>query len=130
VFPASITMLLTACGSGDLTLNEADPDIVAQKPTWTQVEPIFQRECVPCHAGTDETGDDDDDDARDKRLLAAASSNDPGLESCRSVMNNSEDIISEVFRNNTMPPGAWPRLTSKERLTIERWMATGQAACD
>ncbi|MDP6019184.1 MAG: hypothetical protein QGI32_24050, partial [Candidatus Latescibacteria bacterium] len=82
------------------------------------------------HAGTDETGDDDDDDARDKRLLAAASSNDPGLESCRSVMNNSEDIISEVFRNNTMPPGAWPRLTSKERLTIERWMATGQAACD
>ncbi|MDP6019185.1 MAG: hypothetical protein QGI32_24055, partial [Candidatus Latescibacteria bacterium] len=44
VFPASITMLLTACGSGDLTLNEADPDIVAQKPTWTQVEPIFQRE--------------------------------------------------------------------------------------
>ena len=53
LFLGLAAMLFLACGSGDLTLNEADPDIVAQKPTFAQVYPIFQRECIPCHSGTD-----------------------------------------------------------------------------
>jgi len=133
----SLTML-AACASGDLTLNEADPDIVARKPTFEQVYPIFQRECIPCHAGTDQgsgddnSGDDDEreirksDDVPSARLLdLTASSIDPGLESCESIVANLDDIIEDIFVNNDMPPGAWPRLTSKEKLTIERWIDGG-----
>jgi hypothetical protein len=129
---------LLACGSGDLTLNEADPQIVAQKPAWAEVEPIIQRDCVPCHAGIDlGDGDDDDDDEGDEgddkpaggRLTTAASSNDPGLESCPSVVANLDDVVEEIFDDNSMPPGAWPRLSSRQKLIIERWIAAG-ASCD
>jgi hypothetical protein len=34
---AALVVIFVACGSGDLTLNEADPDIVAQKPSFEQV---------------------------------------------------------------------------------------------
>jgi uncharacterized membrane protein len=127
---AAMVVILVACGSGDLTLNEANPDIVAQKPSFAQVYPIFQRDCIPCHAGTDEDpdsededDDDDDDDGSAARSLGVSlSSFDPGLESCRSILNNLDDIVKTIFVDNNMPPGAWPRLTSKEKLTIERWI--------
>ena len=114
--------ILAACASGDRTLNEADPGIVAQRPAYAQVEPIFQADCVPCHSGADE---------RAGRRLATmvAIANDPGLESCQSIVNNLEDVVEEIFDKNSMPPGAWPRLTSKERLTTERWI-DGGASCD
>ena len=48
---------------------------------------------------------------------------DPGLESCQSIINNLDDIDDDIFIDNNMPPGAWPRLTSKEKLIIERWIA-------
>ncbi len=122
------TIVLTACGSGDLTLNQADPDIVAQRPTWAHVEPIIQRECVPCHTGRDETpknDNEDEDDLRTRDSLkkpAAPMGEDPGLESCLSVVANLEDVVESIFKRNDMPPGAWPRLDSKERLIIERWI--------
>ena len=52
LFTGLLLAMLVACGSGDRTLNEADPDIVAQRPTFAQVYPIFQRDCIPCHSGT------------------------------------------------------------------------------
>ena len=126
--------ILAACASGDRTLNEADPGIVAQRPAYAQVEPIFQADCVPCHSGTDERAEYDRlfDEARAGRRLAtmvAIANDDPGLESCQSIVNNLEDVVEEIFDKNSMPPGAWPRLTSKERLTIERWI-DGGASCD
>ena len=124
-----IAVVLTACGSGDLTLNQADPDIVAQKPTWAHVEPIIQRECVPCHTGRDETPNNDDNEGDDDLRLGDARNKptapmgeDPGLESCLSVVANLEDVIESIFEKNDMPPGAWPRLDSKEQLTIRRWI--------
>lgn len=114
--------ILAACASGDRTLNEADPGIVAQRPAYAQVEPIFQADCVPCHSGTDER-------AGRRLTTMVAIANDPGLESCQSIVNNLEDVVEEIFDKNSMPPGAWPRLTSKERLTIERWI-DGGASCD
>jgi hypothetical protein len=118
--------LLAACGSGDLTLNEADPDIVPQKPTFAQVYPIFQRDCIPCHSGIDLKGGDEDDDDERRRAgrAATAASVEPGLESCQAIVSNLKDIVEDIFEKNNMPPGAWPRLTSKEKLIIERWIAT------
>ena len=119
-----LVAMMVACSSGDLTLNQADPTIVPQKPVFAQVYPIFQRDCIPCHAGTDEGSGREGADK-------VASRNDPGMESCRSIVNNLDDIVDEVFIKNSMPPGAWPRLTSKERLTIERWVDAGpEASCD
>ncbi|HIG16569.1 MAG TPA: hypothetical protein EYQ31_04345 [Candidatus Handelsmanbacteria bacterium] len=130
-----VLSMLVACGSGERTLNEADPNIVAQRPAYAQVEPIFQRDCIPCHSGTDDGPREEDDGGEDdkragRRIVAlVAIANDPGLESCQSIVNNLEDVVEEIFDNNSMPPGAWPRLTSKERLTIERWI-DGGASCD
>ncbi|MFP6642409.1 MAG: hypothetical protein VCF24_02425 [Candidatus Latescibacterota bacterium] len=53
------------------------------------------------------------------------------MESCLSIVNNLDNIVETIFIDNNMPPGAWPRLTSKERLTIERWVdADPEASCD
>ena len=136
-----LVSVLAACNSGDLTLNEADPDIVAQKPTWEQVYPIFQRECIPCHSGTDDGPDEEDEDeeraqrtAADlsaARVLAAVAGTEPGLESCLSIINNLDDIKTDLFVDNNMPPGAWPRLTSREKLIIQRWIDDDpEASCN
>ena len=120
--------LLTACGSGDLTLNEADPDVVSPKPAFAQVYPIFQRDCTPCHSGTDEG--DGDDDGRGRKAARTAGV-EPGLESCRSIVKNLRNVEETIFVDNDMPPGAWPRLTSMEKLTIERWIAREpETRCD
>ena len=111
--------LLAACGSGDLTLNEADPDIVPQKPTFAQVYPIFQRDCIPCHTGTAS----DDDGGGKSRKSAKPAGVEPGLESCQAIINSLDDVEEAIFVDNDMPPGAWPRLTSREKLVIERWIA-------
>ena len=122
--------MLAACGSGDLTLNEADPDIVAQKPTFAQVYPIFQRDCIPCHSGTDE-GRRDEDESGKQVGVSRALSVEPGLESCQSIINNLDDVVEAVFVDNNMPPGAWPRLRSTEKLIIERWIDRGtEVACN
>ncbi len=124
---ATLALGITACGSGDLTLNEADPDVVAQSPTWDHVYPIFQRECIPCHTGVG--GDDDEDEDEEGRampdLAGAAGGVEPGLESCQAILDNLEDIELDIFVDNNMPPGAWPRLTSEEKLVIRRWIDAG-----
>jgi len=122
LFTGVLLTMLVACGSGDRTLNEADPDIVAQKPTFAQVYPIFQRDCIPCHTGT-RGGEEDDEDEAGK--LSGTLGVEPGLESCEAIIRNLEDIVEDVFIDNNMPPGAWPRLTSKEKLVIERWIDGG-----
>lgn len=130
-----LVAILASCGSGNKTLNEADPNVVASKPTWAQVEPIIQRDCVPCHSGTeeksrdreDEDEEEEDEGERDKRARTLGV--DPGLESCLSVVNNLDDVSQTIFIDNDMPPGAWPRLTSEEKLLIERWIE-GQTPCD
>jgi len=119
LFPGVLLTMLVACSSGDRTLNEADPDIVAQKPTFAQVYPIFQRDCIPCHTGT---GGGEEDEAG---KLSGTFGVEPGLESCEAIIRNLEDIVEDIFDDNNMPPGAWPRLTSKGKLVLERWIEGG-----
>ena len=94
------------CGSGDLPLWEADPEAVPEVTEWEQVNAIVQRECTPCHG---ENGEE------------------PRYDRCEDVVGNFEDLYDQVFEQNLMPPGAWPRLSSEEKLVLSRW--SGEAPC-
>jgi uncharacterized membrane protein len=101
-------VLLASCqGSGDLPLDQADPDAVPANPTFDQVNAIVQRACTPCHQGGGEA--------------------DAPIESCTDIVAQRESIW-ETAVDNTMPPGALPRLTSEEKLTIRRWIDNGAPA--
>jgi len=49
------------------------------------------------------------------------------LNTCTDIVAQRFDILDRV-QDNTMPPGVMPRLTSEEKLTIERWVANGAPA--
>ena len=45
--------------------------------------------------------------------------------------NELRGVAEEALEKNSMPPGAWPRLNSEERLVLTRWIARGaEAPCD
>ena len=98
--------LMAGCGSGDLPLSEADPSAVPDTTGWTQVNSIVQRECTPCHG---------------------PNGKEPRYDRCEDVVANFSDLYEQVFELNEMPPGAWPRLTSEEKLVLTRW--SGDAPC-
>jgi uncharacterized membrane protein len=101
---------LSACGSGDDPLGVVDPEAVPANPTYEQVYGIVQRECTPCH------GD---------------GGADPSYEDCEDLLENVDGLVTEALDRNTMPPGAWPRLNSEERLIISRWVSQGaDAPCE
>lgn len=113
---------LMACASGDQTLDAVDPNAVVTDPTYDQVFAIIHNRCVLCHEGND----DDDEDGYDFRVTTSAEDA-PGLETCTSIVALSGDILERV-EDNTMPPGALPRLTSEEKLIIRRWVENGALA--
>ena len=119
-------VVFLGCGSGDLTLDEADPGSVAANPTWDQVFPIFQRECAPCH--TDSEGEEEDEPEDRSPGLAPAGGVEPDLQTCLTIIENLDDSLERIFEDNDMPPGAWPRLTSEEKLIIQRWIEQGAVA--
>ena len=104
----ALTFLLTivaGCASGDGSLEAVDPDTVSADPSWDRVFSIIQRDCTPCH----------DDDF-------------PPYVTCEDVIAAIDDLYEDVFIKNSMPPGAWPRLTSEEKLAIQRWIDNGMKA--
>jgi uncharacterized membrane protein len=105
MLPAA-ALALGGCGSGDRPLAEVDPNAVPQTTTYDQVYSIVQRQCLPCHkeGGTG-----------------------PPYDTCQHVIENFDALYVQVFVTNQMPPGAWPRLSSEEKLVIERW--DGEAPC-
>jgi uncharacterized membrane protein len=111
------------CGSGDLPLDQVDPGAVPADPSFDMVFSIIQRECTPCH---NDGGEDDEEDA--DRRASAGNGDNPNYETCEGVIDNLDNLYSEVFVRNTMPPGAWPRLTSEEKLIIQRWLDNGAEA--
>ena len=106
LFLLSATILAGSCSSGDLPLDAVDPGAVPDTTTYDQFFLIIQRECLPCH---DDGGTE------------------PPFDTCENVLANFDALVKEVFVTNTMPPGAWPRLSSEERLIIQRW--SGEAPC-
>jgi hypothetical protein len=103
---AAIAALPIGCGSGDVPLAEADPEAVPEVTSWEQVFSIFQRECLPCHG---------------------QGGKEPRLETCADIIDSYESSLEQIFQKNEMPPGAWPRLSSEEKLIIERF--GGDAPC-
>jgi hypothetical protein len=102
----AVNLFTGGCGSGDRPLAEVDPAAVPDTTTYDQVFSIIQRECLPCH---DDGGTE------------------PPYDNCDHVIANFDALFEEVFVKNTMPPGAWPRLSSEERLVLLRW--NGESPC-
>jgi uncharacterized membrane protein len=99
---------MPACGSGERPLADVDPNAAPQHPTFAQVNTIIQRECTPCHDGKES----------------------PPLATCEEITEEIDVAYAEII-GNTMPPGAWPRLSETEKLIIERWIGDGAPApCD
>ena len=122
---ALVRPVILGCGSGDLPLDQVDPAAVPADPSFEMVFAIIQRECTPCH--NDDNGEDDDE--RDENQQASpANGDDPNYETCRGVIDDLDNLYREIFVRNTMPPGAWPRLTSEEKLIIQRWLDNGAEA--
>jgi len=120
-----IGLLMTAaaaisCARGDRTLDEVDPAAVAAQPSYDQVFAIMQRDCAPCHKGGGEAGGS-------AARAAAEDDFDADLTTCRGIVDSRFDIMASVEANR-MPPGAWPRLTSEERLILQRWIDNGAEA--
>ena len=134
-FPAACTLaflilgpvMLWSCGgSGELPLDQVDPAAAPADPTYDQVYTILHNRCVTCHTGD---GDEDDDDggyAIDPRR-AVTGDVEPDLEDCFEIVGLRDDILEQI-ENNTMPPGAMPRLTSEQKLLIRRWVENGAPA--
>jgi uncharacterized membrane protein len=116
---------MTACGSGDRPLDQVDADSVPAHPTYEQVFAIVDRECIPCH----ENGESEGEDYAVSKSPGPAFLEDdaPDLSDCTSIVAQ-RDGIWDTIAANTMPPGAWPRLTSEERLLIRRWIDDGAPA--
>ena len=116
------------CNSGDATLAQVDPDAVPQNPDYEIVFGIIQRECAPCHTDADDDGEEEEGAstwAGPQR--AALGGVEPDLTTCIGILCSLGDI-DEQIRENKMPNGAWPRLSSEEKLIIERWMLNGAVA--
>ena len=120
---AVVTAAGGGCASGDRTLDAVDPQAVPQNPTYDQVFAIVHNRCVTCHdegSGESEGGD--------FRASAAALEDDvPPLTTCTDIVALSDDIVTRV-EDNTMPPGAMPRLSSEDKLLIRRWVENGAPA--
>lgn len=123
-FPALLLMAaaFAACASGDQSLDAVDPQAVTADPTYDQVLVIMQNKCVSCHEGSGEG-----EGGGDFQAMTVALEDVPGLEDCTSIVALQDDIL-DVVENNTMPPGALPRLTSEEKLVLRRWVENGAPA--
>jgi uncharacterized membrane protein len=109
-------------GSGDLPLDQVDPDAAPAVPTYDQVYAILQRACVPCHSGGSEAPV-----VQSPSAPQEDGAGDLDLENCVDIVAQRDGIL-ETIDNNTMPTGAMPRLTSVEKLLIRRWVEQGAVA--
>lgn len=113
--------MMSSCSSGDAPLELVDPDAVPHDPDFELVFNIIQNECAPCHDDNDDG--EDEEETRGSRL-GLLKGVEPSLQTCDEIFDQRDDIWDEIEKN-TMPPGAWPRLSSAEKLIIQRWLENG-----
>jgi uncharacterized membrane protein len=118
---AVVVAMSVACGSGDLPLDEVDPEAVPANPTYEQVYAVLDNRCVACHSG------DGESEGNNSAFRIAAGGTEPNLSDCSDIVSQRYSILDQVD-NNTMPPGAMPRLTSEQKLLIQRWIDNGAPA--
>ena len=119
LLPVAVAAVIAACSSGNRTLDAVDPNAVAQNPTFDQVNAIIHNKCVMCHTATSGDGV--------SGIRFSASNNMQPLTSCTDIVAQRFDIVNRT-EDNTMPPGVMPRLSSEEKLLLERWVANGAPA--
>ena len=112
---------LAGCASGDKTLDAVDPNAVALNPTFDQVNAIIHNKCVMCH---DSGSGGEDNGGNDNLILEDDMA---PFETCTEIVAEAESILERI-QDNTMPPGAMPRLSSEERLIIQRWVENDRPA--
>ncbi len=113
------------CGSGDLPLDEVDPNAAPANPTYDQVFAILQNNCVSCHdSGGDGGGESGYALSRPRTTFE---DDGPNMNDCVEIVAFAGDILDQI-ENNTMPPGAMPRLTSAQKLLLRRWVENGTPA--
>ncbi len=117
----AIAALFAACASGDKTLDSVDPNAVALNPTFDQVNAIIHNKCVMCH----DSGSGGEDNGGNDNLLLEDDL--PAFETCTQIVAEAESILERI-QDNTMPPGAMPRLSSEDRLIIQRWVENDKPA--
>jgi uncharacterized membrane protein len=106
-FAAVLAIALAGCSSGDRTLNDVDPQAVTDAPTFDQVNAIIHNNCATCH----ENGGEDYSP----------------LTTCTDIVALRGDILDRI-QDNTMPPGVLPRISSADKLLIQRWVENGAPA--
>ena len=120
----ALAAALVGCdGSGDLPLDQVDPNAVPADPTYEQVYAVLNDHCVACHQGDGES----EGGYAPSGFRAPAVDVEPDLRDCSQIVSQRYDILDRV-ENNTMPPGAMPRLTSEQKLLIRRWVENGAPA--
>lgn len=103
---------IVSCGAGEKTLGLADPLAAPLTPTYEQAKAILDAKCVGCHGGGGESESEPDGDDRN-------------YSSCAGIVADLAGILSTSVDGGSMPPGALPRLTEREKLILTRWIAQG-----
>ena len=104
----------TGCVSGDGLLEDIDPEAAPAAPTYSEhVAPLMDFYCTACHAPDVLPGEQEG----------------YGYDTCEKVRDNWEGLVDTAFIAKNMPPGGAVRVSSADRLTLERWHARG-APCD
>ena len=107
-----LMLALSGCGFGDATLEELDPEVVPERPTWsTEIRPLMDLYCTACHA----------EDAQPGAVGGL------GYDTCEKTKSrrNWRGIVNSVFESNYMPPGGAPRVTEPHVLMLKRWKRAG-----
>jgi len=104
---AALAATFAACSSGDKTLDAVDPQAVTAHPTYDQVFAIVHNNCATCH------------DSGAEKISP--------LTTCTDIVALRGDILGRI-QDNTMPPGVLPRLSSEDKLLIQRWVENGAPA--
>lgn len=116
-----------SCGFGDKPLGVVDPEAAPATPTYQQVKAILDRRCLVCHGGGS-GGDRAAAIARAGLAPAAAQEDDQNYSDCAGVVADLGGILRTAVLDASMPPGALPRLTEVEKLTVSRWIEQGACA--
>jgi mono/diheme cytochrome c family protein len=116
---AAVLTVVTGCASGDGTLATVDPEAAPLHPTYDEVFDIVEFNCAPCH------GDGDGDGEAGLREDGYGEGEDQDYSTCRGIQEGIDGLRRTVLDEGSMPPGAWPRLTEREKLVIRRWIAEG-----
>lgn len=105
-----LSLALSGCAFGEGALGDVDPQAAPATPEYTaHVAPIMERYCTACHA----------EDAQPGEVEGY------GYETCAKVRRNWNSIVETVFDTSEMPPGGAVRVSSPEKLALQRWWAQG-----